>query len=82
MTTKTFVLGKDYKAGNDYKENHFMTQAVVITDVWPLKDQIGCTLCLVGPYYLAESWPEISEFLLNNRATMGICVMNKEWDYD
>lgn len=79
---KTFIFGKTFKDGEYYKQRQFLTQADVITSSWPLKDQIGCTLHLVGPYYLAEKWPEMEAFLLNNRQKLGINILNREWDCD
>jgi hypothetical protein len=78
----TFIFGKTFREGLYYKERQFLTKAVVITNPWPLVDQAGCTLHLVGPYYLAEKWPEMEVFLLNNRKELGINVINKEWDCD
>lgn len=79
---KTFIFGKTLKDGEYYKLRQFLTQADVITSPYPLKNHPGCTVHLIGPYYLAEKWPEMEEFLLNNRQKMGINIMNMEWDCD
>jgi hypothetical protein len=79
---KTFIFGKTFTDGEYYKQRQFITQADVITGFTPLKEQAGCTLHLVGPYYLSKNWPELELFLIHNREKLGINVINREWDYD
>lgn len=79
---KTFIFGIKTIDGECYKLRKCLTEAQVITSPAPLKDQVGCTIHLVGCYYRAVGWPEMERFLLYNRAAMGINIINREWDDD